>query len=62
MRTGGVEQQKQVTHSRKEGVEAAESHYHSGLCGYDLANLCQMNIKRKAYFLSSLYYLGLIYY
>jgi len=62
MRTGGIEQRVQVTNSRKEGVEAAESHCRSGLGGYDLANLCQINVKRKAYFISSLYGLGLIYY
>lgn len=59
---GNVEQQKQVTHNRKEGVEAAESHYHHGLGDYDLAVFCQMSIKRKMYLMSSLYCLGLLYY
>lgn len=57
-KTGDVKQREEVTYSRKKGVEAAESHYHSGLGGY----LCQMNIKGKAYFISSLYYSVLVYY
>lgn len=62
MRIGNVEQQEQVTHNRKEGAESAESRYCHGLGDYDLAVFCQMSIKRKAYLMSSLYCLGLLYY